>query len=129
MRRYNTINLDKTIKIEEYEDPKVKYGPYIVDDSNFVPISEAIKQLSAQGLTDVELHGYFDFTDGRDTGINIPINRTHDGKDIAEISQNIMEQVKDISDKTLAAEQKINQQNDFQNQLKNINNQLSEPTN
>ena len=50
MRRYNTINLDKTIKIEEYEDPKFKYGPYIVDDSNFVPISEAIKQLSNQVL-------------------------------------------------------------------------------
>ncbi len=127
MRRYNTINLDKTIKIEEYEDPKFKYGPYIVDDSNFVPISEAIKQLSNQGLTDIETKSYYDFVSGNDTGIKIPINRTHDGKDIAEISQNIMEQVNNIADQKIAVEQKLNKEIEFQNQLKNINNQLSTP--
>ena len=127
MKRYDTINLDKSMKIEEYEDPKVKYGPYIVDDSNFVPISEAIKQLANQGLSDVEMKSYYDFVDGHDTGIKIPINRTHDGKDIAEISQHIMEQVNNIADKKLQAEQKINEQIDFKNQLNNINNQLSTP--
>lgn len=127
MRRYNTINLDKTIKIENYAEPKVNYGPYIVDDSNFVPISEAIKQLTSQGLSEVDVKSYYDFVDGHDTGIKIPINRTHDGKDIAEISQNIMTQVSDIADKKMAAEKKLNEQIDFQNQLKNINNQLSAP--
>ena len=129
MRTYNTINLDKTIKIENYEEPTVKSGPYIVDDSNFVPISEAIKQLTNQGLTDVETKSYYDFVDGRDTGIKIPITRTHDGKDIAEISQNIMEQVNDIADKKMTAEQKIKEEIDFQNQLNNINNQISIPKN
>lgn len=127
MRRYDTINLDKTIKIEDYEEPKVKYGPYVVDDSNFVPIIEAIKQLSNQGLTELETKSYYDFVDGHDTGIKIPINRTHDGKDIAEISQNIMEQVNDIADKKISAEQKLKENIEFQNHLQNINNQLSTP--
>ena len=129
MRSYNTICLDKTIKIVEYNEPKIKSGPYVVDDSNFVPISEAIKQLSNQGLSDIETKSYYDFVDGRDTGIKVPINRTHDGKDIADISSNIMEQVNDIADKKLKAEDKINQQIEFQKQINDINSQLSTPQN
>lgn len=129
MKRYNTICLDKTIKIEEYIEPKQELSPYVVDDSNFVPISEAIKQLSNQGLSNIETNSYYDFVDGRDTGIKVPINRTHDGKDIAEISQNIMDQVNVIADKKIAAEKKVSENIEFQNQLKNINNQLSTPNN
>ena len=129
MKRYNTICLDKTIKVIEYNEPVIKSGAYIVDDSNFIPISEAIKQLSNQGLTDLETRSFYDFVDGHDTGIKIPINRTHDGKDIAEISQTIMEQVNVIADKKLKSEEKIQQQLDFQNKINNINNQLSTPKN
>lgn len=63
-------------------------GDYIVDDSNFVPMSETVKALTGNGgtFTTAEAANYFDFADGRDTGIRIPVDRMHDVKDLAEIS-------------------------------------------
>lgn len=63
-------------------------GDYIVDDSNFVPMSETVKALTGNGgtFTTSEAANYFDFADGRDTGIRIPVDRMHDIKDLAEIS-------------------------------------------
>ena len=90
----------------EYNLPKTPDSPYIVDDSNFIPISEAIKQLgTAQQSGADSLKPYYDFPDGNDTGIEVPISRTKNGKDIAEISTDIMEKVGEISDKIKAAKE------------------------
>ena len=89
----------------EYVFPKTPDSDYIVDDSSFVPMKEAIKQLSAVGVSSDSLKPYYDFQDGEDTGIEIPITRTKNGKDIAEISSHIMEQVDELSDKVNKAKE------------------------
>ena len=53
----------------EYTIPKTPDSEYIVDDSSFIPMKEAIKQLSAIGSSSDSLKPYYDFQDGKDTGI------------------------------------------------------------
>lgn len=96
MKRLNTFNHE--IGDTEYKLPKTPNTPYIVDDSNFIPMSEAVKQLGAANFNGETYKGAFDFADGKDTGIAIPITRTKDGKDIAEVSSAIMDKVDEISE-------------------------------
>ena len=96
VKRLNTFSHD--IGDSKYELPKTPDSPFIVDDSNFIPMSEAVKQLGTTPFNGDTYKGYYDFQDGKDTGIEVPINRTKNGKDIAEISSAIMEKVDDISE-------------------------------
>lgn len=83
----------------KYKLPKSPDTKYVVDDSSFIPMSEAVKQLGTTPFDGDAYKSYYDFADGKDSGIAIPVSRTKDGKDIAEISSNIMEEVNNIADK------------------------------
>ena len=125
VQRFNTINTHSKIDVVDYEIPETPSSEFVVDDSNFIPMSEAVKQLGSNNIgTDVK-NNYYDFPDGKDTGISVPITRTKDGKDIAEISSDIMNKVDDMSNK-LAAEReyqkKVKAFNDSVSALKSSNN-------
>lgn len=85
-----------------YELPVVEAGDYVVDDSCFVPMSEAIKQLNRiNDPTSGQLAGVYDFPNGKDTGKQIPITRMRDFGDLAEISQEVRNSSEHINDEIL----------------------------
>ena len=96
---------DRQIGESEYELPVTPDTPYVIDDSSFVPMSEAVKQLGHVNSDGSDYSGYYDFADGEDTGIEIPITRTKQGQDIAEISNHIMNKVNDISEEVIKAKE------------------------
>ena len=99
----------------EYSLPVTEDSDYIVDDSAFIPMSEAVKQLGLNhNFTGSDMKTAYDFPDGKDSGIPIPINRTKNGKDIAELSQSIAEQQETISNEL----QKQKEFEDYQEQVK-----------
>lgn len=111
----------------EYDLPKTPDTQYIVDDSSFVPMKEAVKQLTAIGSSSDSLKPYYDFKDGNDTGIEIPITRTKDGKDIAEISSHIMEKVGEITEDIESQKRSIKKKEEFNAKLEAIKNTGNPP--
>lgn len=99
MKRLDTINFTSIHKVVDYNLPKYKSGKYVVDDSCFVPMSEAIRQLGSNGSNGTNEQLLYDFNDGRDNGMPVPATRTKNVKDIAEISTHIMEQTEEMSEK------------------------------
>ena len=74
------------------------FGKYCVDDSNFQPISEALKTLNGRRpLTDPEIQAHFDFADGKDDGREAPLERRFN--DITELSTDIRKKQGEIKDK------------------------------
>ena len=75
---------------------------YIVDDSHFAPISEAIKRLSGGTVqfTGDEVAQCFDFASLKsvDAGFKVPFVRSAGYKDIAELSQYMMQVSADASE-------------------------------
>lgn len=75
---------------------------YIVDDSHFAPISEVVKRLSGNSLqfTGDEVAQSFDFADFKSvpSDFKVPFVRSSGYKDIAELSQHILETSKSASD-------------------------------
>lgn len=65
------------------------YGPYVVDDSGFVPLSEAVKRVTGGTLSAQEVKAMYDFPNGRVTsGFRVPLDRRADFHgDIAEVSK------------------------------------------
>lgn len=65
------------------------YGPYVVDDSGFVPLSEAVKRVTGGTLSAQEVKALYDFPSGRVTsGFRVPLDRRADFHgDIAEVSK------------------------------------------
>lgn len=88
-------SLQHDIGEDTYELPKTPDSEYIVDDSSFVPIAEAIKQLGTN--PNFEAGGTygkdFDFVDGKDDGSDLPVGRTREGNDIAVISSAVQENI------------------------------------
>lgn len=83
---------------QKYKLPVTCDSEYVIDDSCFIPMSEAVKQLGLNpNFTGADYKTAYDFPDGKDSGIEIPINRTKNGKDIAELSSSIAEQQDNIS--------------------------------
>lgn len=99
MKRLDTINHVTKHKVVDYKLPKYKSGPYVVDDSCFIPMSEAIKQLGANGSGGSDETLLYDFPNGHDNGMAVPATRTKNIKDIAEISTHISEQTEIMSEK------------------------------
>lgn len=99
IKRLSTINLVGEVNVISYELPKTKKTPYIVDDSHFCPISEALKQLNHSApISDSEIESCFDFPDGKDDGRGIPFQRQSACVGVAELAQNIMDDVHTISE-------------------------------
>lgn len=85
MKRFDKISLFGSKLVDNYEVPVQVVGPRIVDDTNFIPMSEAVKQLSKTGnLTKGVIEGYYDFPDGRDDGRKVDVARMR--PEIVELS-------------------------------------------
>ena len=119
MKRFNTINVEGNLSVVDYELPKTPSSEYVVDDSNFVPISEAVKQLGANNTGADDLIACYDFPDGNDNGMSVPISRTKNGKDIAEISSHIMAQIDETTEH-------IQKEKGYQNRKKAFEKSISE---
>lgn len=122
MKRFVTLSMDSKLKTFEYKEPPQKVGPYVVDDSNFVPVSEAIKQLNKVApLTDEEIKAAYDFPDGKDNGMSIPINRKNNiALDVAEVSSSIMAKTEELSNKIAEEKNKAQRKADFEKRLSAI---------
>lgn len=115
MRRFKNISLFGS-SLYDYEPPKQKNGPFIVDDSSFIPMSEAVKQLSRTNpLGTGYIEGAYDFPDGIDTGMHVPVARMR--PELPELSQEAYAQNKQLR-KDVAKAQKIAKDKQFYEQLK-----------
>lgn len=121
MVRFSTISsLPHSMELQSQDCDPVRtkfYGKYQVDDSSFVPMSEAVKRVTGGSLSSEEVRSMYDFSDGRDTGAKIPVDRTHRfSGDIAEASLLLRKQ----SEKVNEGIKKAKEQFDFEQKLKNI---------
>lgn len=87
----NTINI--TTKLQYFEvDTKHNMetinAPYMIDDSKFCPTSEALKNINGAPLTDKQIAASYDFPDGKDNGMSLPIGRGR-FNDITELTAEI----------------------------------------
>lgn len=117
MKRLDTINHISKHNVIDYEIPKYESGDYVVDDSCFIPMSEAIKQLSSNGGSSASDTLLYDFKDGKDNGMSVPATRTKQIKDIAEISTHISEQTEIMSEKIKESKAHYKKVQDFENAL------------
>lgn len=98
MKRYKTINFVEELEKEEIEVSPEVVGEYVVDDSNFVPTSEAIRQLGAGGVSKDIQNQYYDFPTGEDSGAPVPFSRRPECNDIAVLSSKISEDTEFMSE-------------------------------
>lgn len=84
---------------QEYKLHVTPDSEYVVDDSSFVPIKEAIKQLGNGYGEGNHIEQMYDFPDGKDTGAQIPFSRSSQFKDIAELSTEINNSQTEIQNK------------------------------
>lgn len=82
---------------QEYKIPETPDSEYVIDDSSFVPLKEAIKQLGNGYGEGNHIEQMYDFPDGKDTGAQIPFSRSSEFKDIAELSNEIMNQTDNVN--------------------------------
>lgn len=104
MKRFNAISLYGS-DFTNYELPKYEQGEFIVDDSNFIPMSEAIKSLSktlplAQGTVEA----VYDFPDGVDDGRKVDVARMR--PEIVELSVETRKANKKLGKALAEAEQR-----------------------
>ena len=107
MIRFENISLFGSKLVDEYVVPVQVVGPRIVDDTNFIPMSEAVKQLSKTGnLTKGVIEGYYDFPDGRDDGRKVDVARLR--PEIVELSVSAREKAQKLKEdlKTATAKAK-----------------------
>lgn len=97
---------------QDYKEPPTPDSEYVVDDSSFVPIAEAIKQLGNGSQAGTKADLMYDFPDGKDNGMEIPFSRSSQFKDIAELSTEINNQQDSINEKieTAKADKKMREE-------------------
>lgn len=115
-------SLQHDIGDEKYELPKTPDSKFIVDDSSFVPIAEAIKQLGIN--PNFEAGGTygkdFDFIDGKDDGSDLPVGRTRDGNDIAVISSAVQENIDNYNNEKQRVKEELEYHNNLNKELDNM---------
>lgn len=120
MKRLDTISLSVGSKVVDFENKKQRVGPYVVDDSCFIPISEAIKQLKDTQITSREIEECYDFPSGKDTGKPIPVTRRANFHDITELSTAIMEDVNANTEKLEKARKKAKSDLEFKQKMDKV---------
>ena len=120
----NSLNGNKTIN---YELPKQVNNEYLIDDSCFIPMSEAVKQLGINNSGHTNINTLYDFKDGIDDGSAIPFNRQRAYKDIAELSTAINEQMEIIKEDIEVQAKLQKTKEDFQNRLNAIDSTNNTP--
>lgn len=96
--RYNTISsIPHKMSVKEFSLPTCEpVGEYQVDTSHFVPQCESGAIVLQAGQAG---QGFYDFQNGRDTGVPVPSNRRHGYTgDIAEASVNFRESARNAQD-------------------------------
>lgn len=107
----------------EYFDSPTPDTNYIVDDSKFTPMSEAVKQLQKlQPLTEGQIKASYDFADGYDNGMKVPVNRLHNVSDITEIADAVKSGNDALNDVITSAKRK-NHYDSIRNNINNTNTQ------
>lgn len=117
------------IKKEVYTIPVVESGEYVVDDSCFVPMSEAIKQL--QRIADPssgQLAEVYDFPNGHDNGKILPITRQRNFNDLAEYSQEIRENAQNLNTEILKGQVEAAEKAAFEKELESVRAEASQTT-
>lgn len=107
--------------------PVHHYGPYVVDDSGFVPLSEAVKRVTGGTLSAQEVKAMYDFPDGCVTsGFRVPLDRRADFHgDIAEVSKAVRDSAKGAQEELADAYREF----DMQQKLDAINNNSGDNSN
>lgn len=107
--------------------PVHHYGPYVVDDSGFVPMSEAVKRVTGGTLSAQEVKAMYDFPDGRVTsGFRVPLDRRADFHgDIAEVSKAVRDSAQGAQEELADAYREY----DMQQKLDAINSNSSDNSN
>lgn len=84
--RYVSLSPFKCVIGEFQDKTNSVFGESVTDDSFYVPEKELIRRLQNGVAYGSALKGSFDFSDGKDTGMPIPIDR-HKGIDLAEVTE------------------------------------------
>lgn len=106
-KTFKTINSSGDLEIIDAPKFTKDMSRSLTDKTNYVSDSEAIKRLTLQGsqpLTNPQLKAFYDFADGHDTGMKLPVTRFK-GVDIAEVSTEIKKETENIKE-ALEKEQK-----------------------
>lgn len=123
MKRLSGWTVFCSNKVVDYKLPATPDTKFIVDDSCFCPMSEAVKQLSkVSPLSPEEVASAYDFPDGKDTGKKVPVQRMPYSSDITEISNSIMDDVKEITEKVEKAQEQAKKEAEFNARLNKANN-------
>lgn len=119
VKRLTTVSLvDKSVSTD-YVLPLYKTGDYVVDDSGFQPMSEAVKQLSKTApLTSDQIAAAYDFPDGKDTGMKVPVERMPRTSDIVEIVSGMQQESAEISAKVDRINERLANQKQIEAALK-----------
>lgn len=121
MDRLNTVNQETKLEVIEYSLPKTPDSPYIVDDSNFIPIKEAIKQLNRiADPSATEVEQCYDFPNGIDNGKKIPITRTHNYGDIAELAVEVNQQTDKMREAIMEGKKELAYKQEIADKMKAI---------
>lgn len=111
------------VKNDLYEDTvkAVVPGPFVVDDSCFCPMSEAIKQLGRiNDPSSGQLVEVYDFPNGKDNGKQLPVTRRRDFHDIAEYSQEIKNETSKMNKEILKGQIEKAEKEAFKKELEAI---------
>lgn len=100
-----------------YQQPVTPDSEYVVDDSNFVPISEAVRQLVNGYGAGNRAEQLYDFPDGKDNGQPVPFSRSSQFKDIAELSTEVATQQEQINSALQEAQNLEKLKNETKEQL------------
>lgn len=76
----------KQNKVHSDTEKAMKTDKSITDRSHFVPTSEAVKGLNGRAFTSDVINSAYDFPDGVDNGMAIPMSRSNPGVDLSELS-------------------------------------------
>lgn len=119
VKRLTTVSLvDKSVSTD-YVLPLYKNGDYVVDDSGFQPMSEAVKQLSKTApLTSDQIAAAYDFPDGKDTGMKVPVERMPRTSDIVEIVSGMQQEAAEVSAKVDRINERLANQKQIEAALK-----------
>lgn len=129
MKTFSTIGFwpsdMEVIEVDEVIQPN---GPDIVDRSAFVPTSEALKALKSGAVSPAIVQGFYDFPNGRDNGMKVPVDRSarYTG-DIAEMSVAVRESQVDVQEGLSKARKQFDQEQ-FIEKLKADVSSTSAPT-